>query len=347
MEAIAQQFSKFVTDCLDGGLHFITTCLDGANFITVGLDGNVHLGKNTKVVGIVLSKGALTEDQLNTLRTDLGNHHRNSLEPLESRCHFNNSLHIQDDDLETLKLICDHPHKYVRVAHLIDFLIFRQNGVYVPTELTKISLTVMSSYWNMQSRNETVPFAPYVKPKTRSITSLCLDSPNENPYVLVNFWALLEKAPETKEIQYTTFKWFVSMTSGQQETLYLGEPSHIRRILEADWDFSNPGYLELHGKRVQEENLPIEKTTLRARYKKEDDCTLLPNHVLTAEEAAELQEILDRSSFRIPNKYYYLSKVFVTKFLYCYLTLGGKKFEELLQQLAEEDPNEELVQLVF
>lgn len=347
MEAIAQQFSKFVTDCLDGGLHFITTCLDGANFITVGLDGTVHLGKNTKVNGIMMPKGTLTENQLNTLRTDLGNLYRDSLESLESKCHFNNPLHIQDDDLETLRLICDHPHKYVRVAHLVDFLTFRQHGIYVPTELTKISLTVMSSYWNMQSRNETVPFAPYVKPKTSSITSLCLDSHWENPYVLANFWALLKKAPEVEEIQFTTFKWFIGMTSEQQETLYLWEPSQIKQVLDADWDFANPEYRELHGKRVQEDNLPIEKTTLRARYKKEDDCTLLPVRVLTLEEAAELQRILDRTSFRIPNQHYYLSKDFITKFIYCYLTLGGKKFEELLQHLAEEDPDDELVQLMF
>lgn len=337
IEGIVTGFSKLVTGLLDGG-----------QFVTIGLDGSLHLGKNTKVVGIVMPKGALTENQLETLRTDLGNHHRNSLEPLESRCHFNNPLHIQDDDLETLKLICNHPHKYVRVAHLIDFLIFRQHGVCIPTELAERSLTVMSSYWNMQSRNETVPFAPYVKPKTRSIASLCLDSPNKNPYVLASFWALLKKAPEVQEIQFTTFKWFVErLTDEQQQTMSVWEPSHIKRVLEADWDFANPEYRELHGKRVQEDNLPIEKTTLRARYKKEDDCTLLPVRVLTLEEAAELQRILDCTKFRIPNKYYYLSKVFITRFIYCYLTLGGKKFEELLQHLAEEDPDDELVQLVF
>lgn len=338
IEGIVTEFSKLVTGLLDGG-----------QFITIGLDGSLHFGKNTKVVGIVMPKDGLSKLQLDTLRTDLGNHHRDSLEPLESRCrNFNSPLNIQDDDLDVLRAICDHPHKYVRVAHLVDFLTFRQNRIYVPTELTKISLAAMSRYWDMKTMSQNVPFAPYVKnPPTRSIASLCLDSHEVNPYVLENFWALLKKAPETKEIQYTTFKWFVSMTSGQQETLYLGEPSHIRRILEADWDFSNPDYLELHGKRVQEENLPIEKNTLRAWYKKEDSCTLLPNHILTAEEAADLQGILDRTSFRIPNKYYYLSKGFVTRFIYCYLMLGGKKFEELLQQMAEEDPDDELVQLVF
>ena len=337
MEGIVTGLSKLVAGLLDGG-----------QFVTIGLDGSLHFGKNTKVVGIVMPNDALSENQLETIRTDLDNLNRDSLEPLESRCHFNNSLHIQDDDLETLKLICDQPHKYVRVAHLIDFLIFRQNGVYVPTELTKISLAAMSRYWDMKTMSQNVPFAPYVKnPPKRSITSLCLDSHEVNPHVLANFWALLEKAPEVQEIQFTTFKWFVGLTNEQQQQLRLWEPSHIKRTLEADWDFSNPKYRELHRKRVQEENLPIKKNVLRARYKKEDDCTLLPNHVLTAEEAAELQEILDCTSFRIPNKYYYLSKVFVTRFLYCYLRLGGKKFEELLRQLAEEDPNEELVQLVF
>lgn len=336
MEAIVRQFEKFITAC--GGTHFIT----------VGLDGTVHLGKKTKVVGIVLAKGALTEDQLNTLRTDLSNFNRDSLEPLESRLHFYNSLHIQDDDLETLKLICAHTHKYVRVAHLVDFLTFRQHGVCIPTELTRVSLTAMSRYWDMKTMSTNVPFAPYVKnPPTRSITSLCLDSHEVNPHVLENLWALLEKAPEVQEIQFTTFKWFVGLTNEQQQQLRLWEPSHIKRTLEADWDFANPKYRELHRKRVQEENLPIKKNVLRARYKKEDDCTLLPVRVLTLEEAAELQRILDCTKFRIPNKYYYLSKHFVTRFLYCYLMLGSRKFESLLQQLAEEEPNEELVQLVF
>lgn len=340
MEGIATRLSKLITGFLDGG-----------QFVTIGLDGTVHLGKNTKVVGIVMPDDALSENQLDTLRTDLGNLHKDSLEPLESRCHFNNSnsLHIQDDDdLDVLKLICDHPHKYVRVAHLVDFLTFCQYGVYVPIKLTKQSLAAMSRYWDMKTMSQNVPFAPYVKnPPTQSIVSLCLNSPNANPYVLESFGALLEKAL-VEEIQFTTFKWFVErLTDEQQQRMSLWKPSHIRQTLEADWDFANPDYLELHGKRVQDENLPIGKNTLRAWYKKEDTCTLLPTHVLTLEEATDLQEILDRTNFRIPNKHYYLSKDFVTKFIYCYLTQGAKKFEELLQQLAEEDPDDELVQLVF
>ena len=107
--------------------------------IIVALNAEIYDFDSSFILpGLVIPHGALSEQQLTTLKEDVS-----ALQDLLYEDEHFHTPHLRldtEEDVKVLRLICDHPHKQKRRNHLKNFLYFRKHNIYVPEWVTQQSL---------------------------------------------------------------------------------------------------------------------------------------------------------------------------------------------------------------
>lgn len=282
--------------------------------------------------GVVVPYGALSESQLAVLKDSMA-----ELRSLYDRhCHIPQLRLDNDEDIKSLRLICDHCDSRKRLDYLNQFLYLRQHGVYLPALVTLQSLLFATTH--------RTPFMPKIG--NQSLMELFLEDFNYticrcqiNPYSLMNLHALVSKYPEYPEMELDyggILQVFVYLFQEEQKEMVSSyTPEQVKAVMDYGWYAHRTRLQSLHLERVKK-NVPITRYpfVVKNNFNGRIQNTAIPIRAMTLDEAEDFQAILDRTEFVVPEDIY-MSSDRISSFIYLYFQLGSTNFEELLYYLRD------------
>ena len=282
--------------------------------------------------GVVVPYGALSESQLAVLKDSMA-----ELRSLYDRhCHIPQLRLDNDEDIKSLRLICDHCDSRKRLDYLNQFLYLRQHGVYLPALVTLQSLLFATTH--------RTPFMPKIG--NQSLMELFLEDFNYticrcqiNPYSLMNLHALVSKYPEYPEMELDyggILQVFVYLSQEEQKEMVSSyTPEQVKAVMDYGWYAHRTRLQSLHLERVKK-NVPITRYpfVVKNNFNGRIQNTAIPIRAMTLDEAEDFQAILDRTEFVVPEDIY-MSSDRISSFIYLYFQLGSTNFEELLYYLRD------------
>ena len=320
--------------------------------ILVSLDGDVSSFSPALngEKGLVLLSDALSEHQLLMLTKRLKSL---SWTFRESEYLHTNHLHCNDEDVEVLKLICEHPSKWDSAIHLEYFVYFRQHGVYLSKEVTKRSLSDVPDYWD-QGLVDAVPFIGEVSKNG----SLSIGSFKDwvcdmaiTPYSVENLYLLMQKNPNI-EISYdAVLRMFFYLSHEEQENIVnYYTPDQIMALMGGTWYLDDAFIRAFHMERVKT-NTPIVRFSFIMRHLSKGKMYRSKRFIraMTLDEATVFQDIMDRTQFAVPENIRVSSERTFNVLFYYYLKLGSTDFEELIQyaQNCENSTQESFIKALL
>ena len=302
--------------------------------IFVSLDGDVSSfspaldGKK----GLVLPSDAFSENQLLMLTKCF-----KSLPWTfrESEHLHTNPLHCNDEDVEVLKLICEHPSKWDSAIHLEYFVYFRQHDIYLSKEVTKRSLSDFPHYWE-QGLFSAVPFIVDVsKNGSLSIGSFkdWVCGKAINPYSVENLYLLIQKYSNIKINYDVVLKMFLCLSREEQDNIINDYTfDQTMALMSSTWYLDDALIKTFHMERVKA-NTPIVRFPFIMRHtsKGEMHKTKRFLRAMTLDEATVFQSIMDQTQFVVPENILVSSPRIFNVLFYYYLKLGATDFKELIQ----------------
>ena len=288
--------------------------------------------EDSTICGVVVPYGALSESQLNILKSSMV-----ELRSLYDRhCHIPQLRLDNDEDIKSLRLICDHCDSRKRLDYLNQFLYLRQHGVYLPALVTLQSLLFATTH--------RTPFMPKIG--NQSLMELFLEDFNYticrcqiNPYSLMNLHALVSKYPEYPEMELDyggILQVFVYLSQEEQKEMVSSyTPEQVKAVMDYGWYAHRTRLQSLHLERVKK-NVPITRYpfVVKNNFNGRIQNTAIPIRAMTLDEAEDFQAILDRTEFVVPEDIY-MSSDRISSFIYLYFQLGSTNFEELLYYLRD------------
>ena len=321
--ATAEQDQSKILVSLDGDVSSFSPALDGEK-------------------GLVLPSDAFSENQLLMLTKCF-----KSLPWTfrESEHLHTNPLHCNDEDVEVLKLICEHPSKGDSATHLEYFIYFRQHGIYLSKEVTKRSLSDFPHYWE-QGLFSAVPFIVDVsKNGSLSIGSFkdWVCDKAINPYSVENLYLLVQKSSNIKINYDVVLKMFLCLSREEQENIINDYTlDQIMALMSSTWYLDDALIRAVHMERVKANN-PIVRFPFIMRHasKGEVHKTKRFLRAMTLDEATVFQNIMDQTQFVIPENILVSSPRIFNVLFYYYLKLGATDFKELIQYAQNHDSAKE------
>jgi hypothetical protein len=317
MHQAAERDQSKILVSLDGDVSSFSPALDGEK-------------------GLVLPSDAFSENQLLMLTKCF-----KSLPWTfrESEHLHTNPLHCNDEDVEVLKLICEHKRSRNRVNHLEQFLYLRQHGIRVSEQLTQESLLAVG--WT--------PFMVGIS-HIGPIHSFAIDfnyivcKSSVSPNILENIYWLAKNRLNVRINYFSALKVFATLSDSEQEKIMHSYTSdQVRAITDCDWYIHHALLSSLHFDRVKR-NLPIVNYPFILKFasKWRVSDVSIPARAMTLEESEDFQAILNRTKyiFFLDDWYMFADELFGL-FVYFYLILGSTDFEELLQYLQNCQYNSE------
>ena len=288
--------------------------------------------EDSTICGVVVPYGALSESQLNILKSSMV-----ELRSLYDRhCHIPQLRLDNDEDIKSLRLICDHCDSRKRLDYLNQFLYLRQHGVYLSAWVTLQSLLFATTH--------RAPFMPKIG--NQSLMELFLEDFNYticrcqiNPYSLMNLHALVSKYPEYPEMELDyggILQVFVYLSQEEQKEMVSSyTPEQVKAVMDYGWYAHRTRLQSLHLERVKK-NVPIVRYpfVVKNNFNGRIQNTAIPIRAMTLDEAEDFQSILDRTEFVVPGDIY-MSSDRISSFIYLYFQLGSTNFEELLYYLRD------------
>jgi hypothetical protein len=287
--------------------------------------------KDTNYQGIVLPQDGLSETQLNILTdsmTELRDFHYS----------HGRMFHLRldnDEDVRSLRLICDHNDSWEQFDHLKQFLYLRHYGIYVPEWMTKQSLS---------SSNECqAPFM--IEMENESLAYWLLREFNflvrlktVNPHTLENLHLLAKKEHLNIKMYRSNIVRgaFLRLSQEEQsEIVHSYTPEQIKNVMECGWDEAHPHWQTLYLERVRN-NLPISDYSLVIKFECDSKIysATMTISSMTLNEAECFQRIFEKTQFVVPEDVY-ISSGQISPFVYLYFQLGAANFEELLYYLRD------------
>lgn len=315
--------------------------------IIVALNGQVYDldSEVSSIQGMVFPKEALSPQQLTTLRRDIARLEAGfGSSMLMSFLHFHTSqLHLDGKNVDVLKLICDHPLQGEREAHLSQFLVLLQHGVHIPEWIAKQSLSDLHIYWDNGIYNA-VPFMVQIASSFRYGLELSRDFNNWicdhpcNPYSLENLYLLAKSHPDVKISYEIMSRVFMCLSSEEQKALCSCTSEHVKALMASDWYIWNEQYKTFHLDRLRQ-NLPIVEFSFNIQSGPYDDTWSVC--AMTSDEAEDFQAIMKRSELGPLYDNAFSRYRSFKSFIYLYLKIGSKDFEEFLQYLRNCQQDEE------
>ena len=288
--------------------------------------------EDSTICGVVVPYGALSESQLAVLKDSM-----TELRSLYDRhCHIPQLRLDNDEDIKSLRLICDHCDSRKRLDYLNQFLYLRQHGVYLPALVTLQSLLFATTH--------RTPFMPKIG--NQSLMELFLEDFNYticrcqiNPYSLMNLHALVSKYPEYPEMELDyggILQVFVYLSQEEQKEMVSSyTPEQVKAVMDYGWYAHCTRLQSFHLERVKK-NIPITRYpfVVKNNFNGRIQNTAIPIRAMTLDEAEDFQAILDRTEFVVPGDIY-MSSDRISSFIYLYFQLGSTNFEELLYYLRD------------
>lgn len=316
----------------DNQLVTTAQCSDSSRII-ITLGGEIEeFDSKSTFPGLVMRRDALSKTQLARLSQDI--------EPTwdlayEGWFPSTSQLYLDSENVEVLKLICDHPYQRERKAHLRQFMLFKQGNIYVSEWVTKKSLSDLHACLSKGAYHAR-PFM--VKLSSGSSAghfpddlNYLLDTP-VNRYLLENLYLLNRKYPDIKIECDVIQNVIMKLSDEEQEEMVRSYTSdQIEAILDYDWYKHNRLLRSLHFERVKR-NHPIIEFPFTIRMAA-DRKVVVNARVMTQAEAEDFQAILDETKFAIFDDVYMSPAAILGLLVYLYLELGNKDFIELLQYL--------------
>lgn len=271
----------------------------------------------------------------------------------ESEHLHTNPLHCNDEDVEVLKLICEHPSKWDSAIHLEYFVYFRQHGVYLSKEVTKRSLSDFPHYWE-QGLFSAVPFIVDVSKNGSLFIGNFRDWVCDiamNPYSVENLYLLMQKYPNIKIDYDVVLEMFLRLSREEQENIInYYTLDQIMALMSSSWYLGNELIRAFHMERVKA-NIPIVRFLFTMRHASKGEIHKTKGFLwaMTLDEATVFQDIMDRTQFVVPeNIMLFPAKAFNVLFYY-YLKLGSTNFEELIQyvQNCENSTQESFIKVLL
>lgn len=331
MHQAAERDQSKILVSLDGDVSSFSPALDGEK-------------------GLVLPSDAFSENQLLMLTKCF-----KSLPWTfrESEHLHTNPLHCNDEDVEVLKLICEHPSKGDSATHLEYFIYFRQHGIYLSKEVTKRSLSDFPHYWE-QGLFSAVPFIVDVsKNGSLSIGSFkdWVCDKAINPYSVENLYLLVQKSSNIKINYDVVLKMFLCLSREEQENIINDYTlDQIMAIMGSSWYLDDAPLKNLHLNRIKA-NTPVVRSSFIIRYssKRKVHDTKISIMAMTLDEADDFQSILNRTEFAVPESIDTTPEETFGVLFYYYLKLGSTDFEELVQyiQNCENSEKETLIKTLL
>ena len=298
--------------------------------IIVALNAEIYDFDSSFILpGLVIPHGALSEQQLTTLKEDVS-----ALQDLLYEDEHFHTPHLRldtEEDVKVLRLICDHPHKQKRRNHLKNFLYFRKHNIYVPEWVTQQSLRhpahVIESDSGLSYEWLCPDFKYYIckYPVT--------------PHILENLHLLARKHPVNTGIDYRTgLRVFIHLSHEEQQEM-IGYTSHqIKTIMDCDWYKTHESLRLLHLERVKK-NVPLVEYQFVMKFENNGEIFTVSELIcaMTQAEAEDFQAILDRTQFVILHSRHMGRSVLPIFgiFAYLYFKLGSENFSELLSYLRD------------
>ena len=314
--------------------------------IIVALNGQVSDldSEVSSIQGMVFPKGVLSQQQLTTLRQDIARLETGFGSSMwMSLLHFHTSqLHLDSENVDVLKMICDHPLQGEREAHLSQFLTLLQHGVHIPEWVAKQSLSNLHIYWNNGTYNA-VPFMVQITNSFRYGLELSQDFNNWicehpcNPYTLENLYLLAKSHPDVKIGYEPMLRVFMCLSSEEQKALCSCTSEYVRALMASDWYIWDEQYKTFHLDRLKQ-NLPIVEFSFNVKSGRYDDTWSVC--AMTQNEANDFQAIIERSELGPLYDNSFSRYRSFKSFIYLYLKIGSKDFEEFLQYLRDCQQNE-------
>lgn len=315
--------------------------------IIVTLNGQVYDldSEVSSIQGMVFPKGVLSQQQLTTLRQDIARLEAGfGSTMLMSLLHFHTSqLHLDSENVDVLKMICDHPLQGEREAHLSQFLTLLQHGIHTPEWVVKQSLSDLHVYWNNDIYNA-VPFMVQIANSFRyglelsqNFNDWICEHPC-NPYSLENLYLLAKSHPDVKISYEPMLRVFMCLSSEEQKTLCSCTSEYVRALMSSDWYIWDEQYKTFHLDRLKR-NLPIVEFSFNVESGPYNDTWSVC--AMTQNEANGFQAIIERSELGPLYDNSFSRYRSFKSFIYLYLKIGSKDFEEFLQCLCNCQQNEE------
>lgn len=316
----------------DNQLVTTAQCSDSSRII-ITLGGEIEeFDSKSTFPGLVMRRDALSKTQLARLSQDI--------EPTwdlayEGWFPSTSQLYLDSENVEVLKLICDHPYQRERKAHLRQFMLFKQGNIYVSEWVTKKSLSDLHACLSKGAYHAR-PFM--VKLSSGSSAghfpddlNYLLDTP-VNRYLLENLYLLNQKYPDIK-IECDVVENVIMELSDeeQEEMVHSYTLNQIKALMDYNCYKRNILLRKLHLKRVKQ-NYPIIEFPFTIRMAA-DRKIVVNARVMTQAEAEDFQAILDETKFAIFDDVYMSPAAILGLLAYLYLELGNKDFIELLQYL--------------
>lgn len=302
--------------------------------IIVALNAEIYDFDSSFILpGLVIPHGALSEQQLTTLKEDVS-----ALQDLLYEDKHFHTPHLRldtEEDVKVLRLICDHSYRDKRLRHLRHFLYFRQHGIYVSEWVTQQSLLATRQAAFMIKTDSDLPYG-----LLPDFNYYICEYPVV-PHTLENLHLLAKRHPNVEISHRAVCDVFMYLSHEQQKGM-IGYTSHqIKAIMDCDWYIHHANLSSLHLERVKK-NLPLVEHQFVMQFESKGKISSIQQlaHAMTLDEAEDFQKILDRTQFIIPNSYYSMSTSSVFGlFVYLYLELGSTNFEELLYYLKDCESN--------
>jgi hypothetical protein len=314
--------------------QLVTTaqCSDSSRII-ITLGGEIEeFDSKSTFPGLVMRRDALSKTQLARLSQDI--------EPTWDLAYEGwfpsvSPLYFDGEDVEVLKLICNHPYQRERKAHLRQFMLFKQGNIYVSEWVTKKSLSDLHACLSKGAYHAR-PFM--VKLSSGSSAghfpddlNYLLDTP-VNRYLLENLYLLNRKYPDIKIECDVVENVIMTLSDEEQEEMVRSYTlNQIKALMDYNCYKRNILLRKLHLKRVKQ-NYPIIEFPFTIRMAA-DRKVVVNARVMTQAEAEDFQAILDKTKFAIFDDVYMSPAAILGLLAYLYLELGNKDFIELLQYL--------------
>ena len=316
----------------DNQLVTTAQCSDSSRII-ITLGGEIEeFDSKSTFPGLVMRRDALSKTQLARLSQDI--------EPTWDLAYEGwfpsvSPLYFDGEDVEVLKLICNHPYQRERKAHLRQFMLFKQGNIYVSEWVTKKSLSDLHACLSKGAYHAR-PFM--VKLSSGSSAghfpddlNYLLDTP-VNQYLLENLYLLNRKYPDIKIECDVVENVIMTLSDEEQEEMVRSYTlNQIKALMDYNCYKRNILLRKLHLKRVKQ-NYPIIEFPFTIRMAA-DRKVVVNARVMTQAEAEDFQAILDETKFAIFDDVYMSPAAILGLLAYLYLELGNKDFIELLQYL--------------
>lgn len=316
----------------DNQLVTTAQCSDSSRII-ITLGGEIEeFDSKSTFPGLVMRRDALSKTQLARLSQDI--------EPTWDLAYEGwfpsvSPLYFDGEDVEVLKLICNHPYQRERKAHLRQFMLFKQGNIYVSEWVTKKSLSDLHACLSKGAYHAR-PFM--VKLSSGSSAghfpddlNYLLDTP-VNRYLLENLYLLNRKYPDIKIECDVVENVIMTLSDEEQEEMVRSYTlNQIKALMDYNCYKRNILLRKLHLKRVKQ-NYPIIEFPFTIRMAA-DRKVVVNARVMTQAEAEDFQAILDETKFAIFDDVYMSPAAILGLLAYLYLELGNKDFIELLQYL--------------